>query len=393
MSGFQQRSFAAFYVIGAVLIGGAGLFTWKYFKSQEAAEQEQAKVRVAQLAAGPSVTIAKAQRGPNVRKLNLVGEALPYQSTTVFSKVSGYLSRITVDVGDVVKAGQLIAEIQAPEIDAQIATIATGLENKVRLARRTRELTQAGFFSQQASDNAENDVRVARSQISELRTLGGYRLVKAPFSGVVVNRYADVGAMVTNAAANQTAALPLVTIADASRLKVTVFAEQADAPSVKPGLEVEIVDASAPERKVQGKVTRVSGELDARTRTRRTEVEFDNANGDFVPGSFVNVAVLIPATSYIEVPAGALVTRDKKTWVATVDGSKTAHFVPIAIAGTDGKVLRIASGLEEGTPVIVSPPASLADGGKVDPQQPPGSPGAGAPAKSAAPEPGKSPAK
>lgn len=393
MSGFQQRSFAAFYVIGAVLIGGAGLFTWKYFKSQEAAEQEQAKVRVAQLAAGPSVTVAKAQRGPNVRKLNLVGEALPYQSTTVFSKVSGYLSRITVDVGDVVKAGQLIAEIQAPEIDAQIATIATGLENKVRLARRTRELTQAGFFSQQASDNAENDVRVARSQISELRTLGGYRLVKAPFSGVVVNRYADVGAMVTNAAANQTAALPLVTIADASRLKVTVFAEQADAPAVKPGLEVEIVDASAPERKVQGKVTRVSGELDARTRTRRTEVEFDNANGDFVPGSFVNVSVLIPATSYIEVPAGALVTRDKKTWVATVDGSKTAHFVPIAIAGTDGKVLRIASGLEEGTPVIVSPPASLADGGKVDPQQPPGSPGAEAPAKSAAPEPGKSPAK
>lgn len=393
MSGFQQRSFAISYVIGAVLIGGAGLFTWKYFKGQEAAEQEQAKARAAQLAAGPSVTVAKARRGPDIRKLNLVGEAVPYQSTTVFSKVSGYLSRITVDVGDVVKAGQLIAEIQAPEIDAQIATIATGLENKVRLAQRTRELTQAGFFSQQASDNAENDVRVARSQISELRTLGGYRLVKAPFSGVVVNRYADVGAMVTNAAANQTAALPLVTIADASRLKVTVFAEQADAPSVKPGLEVEIVDASAPERKVQGKVTRVSGELDARTRTRRTEVEFDNANGDFVPGSFVNVSVLIPATSYIEVPAGALVTRDKKTWVATVDGSKTAHFVPIAVAGTDGKVLRIASGLEEGAPVIVSPPASLADGGKVDPQQPPGSPGAGTPAKAAAPEPGKPPAK
>lgn len=366
-----QRSFVLFYVIGFVLIAAAGGTAWKFWKGREALEAAQAKEKAAQLAAGPSLAVAKAAFGPTVRKLQLVGEAQPLQTTTLYSKVSGYLSSITVDVGDTVKAGQLISEIQAPEIDAQIATIAAGLENKRALARRARELARQGFFSQQALDNAENDVRVAQAQIGELRTQAGFRTVKAPFAGVVTNRFVDPGALVQNAQTNQATAQPIVTIADVSRLKVTVFAEQGDAPNVKSGLEAEVVDAAAPERKVVGRITRVSGELDARTRTRRVEIEFDNADGTFLPGSFVNVAIMIPATSYLEVPAGALVTRDKKTLVAVVDADNHVHFTPIVVAGTDGKIIRIASGLNEGTPVAVGPPSSLADGGKITPQVPP----------------------
>jgi len=380
MSGSQPRSFAIFLVIGVVLLGASALYAWRHFTAEQTAREEQARTRAAQLAAGPGVTVATAGRGPAVRRLNLVGEAVPFQTTTVYSKVSGYLSRITVDVGDQVRAGQLIAEIQAPEIDAQIATITAGLDNKTRLAQRARDLAQAGFFSQQALDNAENDVRVARAQIAELRTLGGYRVVKAPFAGVVTNRYADIGALVTSAAGNQAAALPLVTIADPARLKVTVFVEQADAPSVAISLEAEVVDAAAPDRRVSGKVTRVSGELDARSRTRRVEVEFDNAAQTFVPGSFVNVALLIPAVSHVEVPAAALLTRDRKPMVAVVDAARQVRFVPIVVAGTDGKVLRIASGLEEGAVVVVNPPASLANGARVDPRQPPSAAGVKPPA-------------
>ena len=372
MADSRPRSFGMFLVIGTLIIGAAGFYGWHYFKSRETVQAEQARAKAAQLAAGPSVGVAVSQRGPNVRKLNLVGEVVPWRTTTIFSKVSGYLSRITVDVGDAVKAGQVLAEIQAPEIDAQIATIAAGLDNKNRLAQRARELTRAGFFSAQALDNAENEVRVARSQIAELRTLGGYRVVKAPFTGTVTNRFADEGAMVTNAVSSQSAALPLVTLADTTHLKVTVFAEQADAPSIGAGLVAEVIDASAPERKVMGKVVRLAGELDTRTRTRRIEVEFDNAQGTFVSGSFVNVSVMIPATSYIEVPAGALVTRDKKTWVAVVDENRTARFLPVIVAGTDGKILRIASGLDAGATVAVSPPASLTDGSRVDPHPIPG---------------------
>lgn len=139
-----QRSFVVFYVIGFVLIAVAGGAVWKFWKGREALEAAQAKEKAEQLAAGPSLAVVKAAPGPSVRKLALVGEAQPIQTTTLYSKVSGYLSRITVDVGDVVKAGQLISEIQAPEIEAQIATIAAGLENKRALARRARELTQIG---------------------------------------------------------------------------------------------------------------------------------------------------------------------------------------------------------------------------------------------------------
>lgn len=369
-----NRSFGVFYVIGIVLIAVAAGAWWYFLKGRAVKEAEETRTKAAQLAAGPNVTVAKSQRGPNVRRLTLVGEALPVKSTTLYSKVGGYLARINVDVGDRVAAGQVIAEIQSPELDAQIATITTSLENKRQIARRTEDLAKQGFYSQQTLDNANTDVRVAESQINEIRTLATYRTIRAPFAGVVTGRFADPGALVTNAASNQTAALPLVTVADTSRLKVTVYVEQADAPYAKPGLDVEVVDAATPDRKVTAKVTRVSGELDARTRTLRTEVEFDNRAGVFVAGSFVNVSLLIPATSYIEVPAGALINRDKKTWVATIDADNKAHLVPITMAGTDGKVLRIASGLDEGVTVAVSPPAGLADGAKVNPQQPPGTP-------------------
>lgn len=370
----QTRSFGVFYVIGAVILLGTGGLAWKYFHDKADAEARQAKEKTEKLAAGPAVVVAKAVQGPNVRKLNLVGEAVPAQSTVVYSRVGGYLKRILVDVGDSVKAGQVIAEIEQPELDAQVTTIATDLDNKRRLAQRARELHQQGFFSKQALDNAENDVRVAQARIGELRTLAGYRTVRAPFAGTVTERFVDIGALVTNASSNQTSAQPIVAIAQTQRLKVTVYAEQAEAPVVRPGLDVEIVDAAAAERRVAAKITRVSGELDTRTRTRRAEVEFDNPDGLFLPGGFVNVALAIPATSFVEVPAGALVTKDKKTFVAIVDDQKKVHFLPIEVAGTDGKVLRVAKGLEVGTPVAVSPPAGLAEGAKIDPQQPPGAP-------------------
>jgi len=386
----QRGSFVVFLIIGIALIVAAGGGVLYYSKAREAREAGEARAKAEKAAAGINVTVAKAQKGPNFRKINLVGEALPHKSVTLYSKVSGYLTRINVDVGDVVKQGQVIAEITSPELDAQVATINAGLTNKRQIAKRTRELAGAGFFSQQALDTADTEVRVAEAQISEVRTLSSYRTLRAPFAGVVTARYADPGALVTNAASNQTSALPLVTIADTAKLKITVYAEQAEAPAIKVGLDVDVIDAAAPERKVSGKIARTSGELDARTRTLRTEVEFDNSDGRFVAGSFVNASLLIPATSYIEVPAGALVTKDKKPFVVVVGMDGLAHFVPIVVAGTDGKMLRIASGVDEGTVVAVSPPASLAEGAKLNPQAPPGAPPA-PPKPAEAPKPAEPP--
>ncbi len=379
MNGSEQRSFFIFYVLGTLLVLGIAGGVYYVWKTKQTHEADEARGRAAALEAGPTVTVAAAARGPNLRKLLLVGEALPYNTTTLYSKVSGYLSKITVDVGDHVKAGQLIAEIQSPEIDQQIETATVALDNKRRIYKRNKDLATKGFFSEQALDTAETDVKVAESQLSELRTLSRYRVLTAPFSGVVTQRYADQGALVQNAATNQVSALPVVTIADVSRLKVSVYVEQGEAPNVKPGQDAEIVDASNAERRATGKVTRTGGELDPRTRTMLTEVDFDNSKGQFVAGSFVNVSLLVPAISYVEVPATALISRDKKTLVAVVGADNRVTLHPITVASTDGKVLRVASGLNEGDKVVLSLPTTVADGGKVNPAPAPGAPAAPAP--------------
>jgi RND family efflux transporter MFP subunit len=374
VNGSGQRSFFIFYVLGTLLvlaIAGGVYYVWHGKQQREA---EEARGRAAALEAGPSVMVAVAARGPNLRKLLLVGEALPYNTTTLYSKVSGYLAKITVDVGDRVKSGQLIAEIQSPEIDQQIETATVALDNKRRSYQRTRDLATKGFFSEQALDSAETDVKVAESQLSELRTMSRYRTLRAPFSGVVTQRFADPGALVQNAATNQVSALPVVTISDTSRLKVSVYVEQGEAPNVKPGLDAEIVDASNAERRGKGKVTRIAGELDPRTRTLLTEVDFDNSKGQFVAGSFVNVSLLVPATSYLEVPAPALITRDKKALVAVVGADNRVTLRPITVASTDGKVLRVAAGVNEGEKVVLNLPTTVADGGKVNPVPAPGAP-------------------
>jgi len=360
-----QRSFFVFYVVAAVFVLGLCGGVYYVWQNKQHKEAEEARARAAQAEAGPAVAVATAVRGPSSRKINLVGEALPATTATLYAKVSGYLNRIAVDTGDRVKAGQFIAEIQSPEIDQQITTARVGLENKQRLLKRGRELAEQGFFSQQTLDNAETEVQVAQSQLDELRTMSGYRTLKAPFAGVVTARFADPGALVTNAASNQTSALPLVTISDVSRLKVTVYVEQSEAPNVKIGTEAEIVDAASPERRVKGRVARVSGELDPKTRTLLSEVDFDNGKGQFLPGSFVNVSLVIPSTSYVEVPVPALVVRDKKNLVATLTADNHIRLVPINVAGTDGKMVRIADGLDEGERVVLGLPNTLADGSRV----------------------------
>jgi membrane fusion protein, multidrug efflux system len=382
----SQRSFVVFYVVAAVFIIAAAALVWYLWQDKQKQAAEEAQRRAAAVAAGPTVTLAQAVRGPNLRRVTLVGEALPYKSATLYSKVSGYLTKMAVDVGSRVNAGQLIAEIQSPEIDHQMHTAQVALDNKRRVLQRTRDLATQGFFSQQSLENAETDVRVAESQLAELRTMGAYRTLKAPFSGVITQRFADPGALVTNASSNQSAALPLVTLADVSQLRVSVYVEQGEAPNVRPGLEAEIVDGANVQRKAQGKVARVSGELDPRTRTLLAEVDFDNRDGKFVAGSFVNVTLLIPATSYIEVPAAALITREKKNFVGVVDANNKVELRPIDLAGTDGKVLRIAGGLNEGERVALSLPASIADGAQVNPAPQPGAPAAAPPKAAAAPQ-------
>ena len=361
----RQGSFFGFYLFGALLVAvGAGtVYYFWHAKQSELVTQLIERAAIAE--AGPTVVVAVSTPGPTVRKLTLLGEALPYKTATLYAKVSGYLTRIAVDKGDHVKAGQFIAEITSPELDHQYDSAVADLDNKRRLAKRTRELADQHFFSEQAAEDAETNVRLAEQQVAGIKALTSYKVLTAPFAGVVTARYADVGALVTNATSNQSSALPVVTVSDPSRLRVTVYVDQSEAPNVHIGTPAEVVDAANVARQGMGKVARVAGELDTRTRTQLTEVDFDNSKGEFIPGSFVNVNLLIPAKSYVEVPAPALVMRDGKRMVAVVGPDSHIKLTPINVAGTDGKVIRIESGLEENVRVALNLPNTVADGAKV----------------------------
>ena len=150
------------------------------------------------------------------------------------------------------------------------------------------------------------------------------------------------------------------------------------------------MDASNAVRQGTGKVARVAGELDPRTRTQLTEVDFDNSKGEFIPGSFVNVSLLIPAKSYVEVPAAALIMREGKRMVAVIGPDSHIKFTPINVAGTDGKVIRVESGLEENVRVALNLPNTVADGAKVTAAGTPSPPPAATAAASSPPAGGKS---
>jgi RND family efflux transporter MFP subunit len=391
MAAMQRRrdSFLVFYVIAFVLVAAASVAVWWFWQAKQNHLAEDAKTRAAQLDAGPTVVTGQSGRGSAARKINLTGELRPWKATTLYSKVGGYLSKITVDVGDRVRAGQLIAEVQAPELESAYKSTLSEMENRERVAKRTKDLADKGFFSQQALDNADTDVRTSRGRVDTLRSQMGYRSLYAPYAGVVTGRYVDAGALITNAANNQTSSQPVVTIADPSKLRVSVYLEQVDARYVHPGIEAEIIDTANPTQRIKATVSRVAGELDPRTRTLLAEVDVDNRAGTFIPGSFVNVSLAVPQTSFIEVPASALVVRDRKNYVAVLEADNHIRLTPIEIAGTDGASVKIASGIGEGVRVVLSLANTVPDGAKVNPAASPAAP-VSQPAATAAPA-GKAP--
>ncbi|HEX9451871.1 MAG TPA: efflux RND transporter periplasmic adaptor subunit [Burkholderiales bacterium] len=387
MAAMQRRrdSFMVFYIVAFVLVAVAGAAVWWFWQDKQSHLADETKTRAAQLDAGPTVVMGQSTRGSAARKINLTGELRPWKATTLYSKVGGYLSKITVDVGDRVHAGQLIAEVQAPELEAEYKSTVSEMENRERQALRTRDLAAKGFFSQQALDNADTDVRTARGRVDTLRSQMGYRSLYAPYAGVVTGRYVDPGALITNAANNQSSSQPVVTVSDPSKLRVSVYVEQVDAHFIQPGLDAEIIDTASPARRIKAKVSRVAGELDSKTRTLLAEVDFDNREATFIPGSFVNVSLMVPQTSYIEVPASALVVRDRKNFVAVLEADSHIKLTPIEIAGTDGASVKIASGLGEGVRVVLSLANTVPDGAKVNPAAAPAAAAPQPAAKAAAP--------
>lgn len=346
-----------------VLIAVAGTV---FYMRQTSAGLANAKAAIdADVSRGPRIVVAPVVQGPQFRTLQLLGDARPYLTATIFAKVSGYLKTVHVDKGDQVSTGQIVAEIDSAELDSQYVSAATDLTQKEKIHLRLQELLRSNNTSQQAAEQAETNYRLAQESVRNLSIMRSYQTLKAPFDGTVVARFADPGALVQAATTNQASSLPVMQIVDNSKLRIGVFVEQRDVASVKVGDEVEIVDAANPDRKRKAQVSRTAGTLDPRTRTLFVEIDVDNSDRFLVPGSFVYVNMRLPVKSFLQIPVAAMFQRGGVQQVAVVGEDATLSFRPIKIASTDGAVINVLEGVKLGEKVGLNVSSELTQGAKV----------------------------
>lgn len=303
--------------------------------------------------------------------LTLPGLLTPVQQTVVHPQASGYVKRYLADLGDVVTAGQTLAEIDTPTLDQDLlasrARVAQA-EAQLTLAQindeRSQKMVAQGIVSQQRADvdataaqAAVADVGVARAALRGLQAQAGYKKVTAPFAGRITSRSAEIGQLVDGSAA-------LFTLADTSTLRVTVQVPQANMRGVAADLKAQVSLREYPGEHFEGRVTRTAGALDA-ARTLTTEVRLPNTDGRLLAGASVDVVLTVPNLAQaVLIPANALIVNSKGTQVARVEG-EAVKLVAVRLGRDLGKQIEIIEGLKTGDRVALSPPDTVQDGQKL----------------------------
>jgi RND family efflux transporter MFP subunit len=355
-----------FYLVGtlAILAAGGAVVHFHLIRDQEIGTVREAKANVAEL--GPRIEVVTTAAGPKERIIKLLGDVRSGASTTLYGKVAGYLKTIHVDKGDRVEGGQVLAEVESPELEQQFAAASADLAHKQRNLARIRGLYEKGNATQVALLQAETDATVSENNVAVLGTTKAYQVLRAPYRGRVTARFIDPGMLVTNAQTNFVSAMPLLTISDDTKVRVYAYLQQADVPFVHVGDVAEVSDASNPERKKAATITRMTGELEQRTRTMLIEVHIDNADNYFVPGSFAYVTLHVPVHSYPQIPVTALLTRGNENVVAVLENN-TVQFRPVKVASTDGSIVSLADGLKPGEKIAINVPDEVTNGSRVQP--------------------------
>jgi len=364
MDKLRESRSSRLYVFGGglVLIAALAAAYFHFARNHDVTAVREAKALVADL--GPRIEIVTTKEGPQTRIIKLLGDVRSANSATLYAKVAGYLKTMNVDKGDRVETGQIIGEIESQEVEQQYAGAAADLANKRRNLARLKELYAKGNTTQVAVLQAETDATISENAVGVLGTTRSYQTIKAPFPGRVTARFADPGALVTNAQTNFVSAMPLVTISDDSRVRVYAYLQQADVPYVHVGDIAEVSDASNPDRTRIASVTRMTGELDPKTRTMLIEVHIDNKDGFFVAGSFAYVTLKVPVKSYPQIPVTALLTRGNENVVAVLDNN-VVRFRSVKVALTDGSIISLSEGLKPGEKIAINVPDEVTDGSRI----------------------------
>jgi RND family efflux transporter MFP subunit len=376
-------------VVVLCVIGGA--FAFGYFRRKAHGEVPMGAAEIR----ATRVEVLKPATQSSDRALSLPGTVKPLEQTQVYARVTGYVRTWKVDIGDKVTAGQLLAEIDTPEVDAQLSqaraqlavakaavTQATaqrnyskssssrtvGLADQQLVSSAQVEQTQAQAATDEALvTSAESNVAAQEANVRRLLDLESFTKVTAPFAGTVTQRSVDRGALVRDGATT-----PMFTVVATDPLRIFIEVPQSVAASVRPDTAATVTVREAPGRAFKGKVTRSAGSLDPDLHTMLTEVQVPNPDGALLPGMYVQVALNLSVPHRVlELPATALYNDAQGLRVAVVDAGGKVHFAPITIERDSGATFQVATGLTGDERVIKIAVPSLAEGDVVEVVTPP----------------------
>lgn len=361
--------FGVVAAIGAVLLVVTGI---------RAREDSDAKLREwTDTQAIPSVAVVLPDAKVLHNTLDLPGRLEAYYRAPIFARVSGYLKSWSADIGAKVTAGQVIAEIEAPDLDQQLLQARADLASAEASAKlseatlnRRKTLIASNFVSMQEIDertadlsNKNGSVKADQANVERLEALAGYKKITVPFDGIVTSRDTDVGALIN---AGGTTGPAMFVVSDIKKLRVYVNVPQNYVPQIKIGAKAVISMPEYPNRTFEATVEASSQSVDVASGTTRMQLGLDNSKGELMPGGYANVRMSLARDGVpLHIPASALIFNQNGLRVATVGPDDKVLFKTVTIARDLGRDIELASGISPDDRIIAAPPDGIADGDQV----------------------------
>ncbi len=376
-----------FAVIVLVVLGAFTLFQRR--------SQYQALAKETEVRSVPTVAVIHPVTEPTEEGLVLPGSMQAYVESPIYARTNGYLKKWYRDIGSRVQKGELLADIDTPEVDQQLIQAKADLETSQAnanlshiTATRFGDLIKTDSVSKQEVDNATGDlaakqatVASAQANVHRLSELESFKHIYAPFSGVITRRNVDIGTLIN--AGNGGSTQLLFTLAQTDPLRVYVSVPESAAPSIRPGLPAHLELTQFPGRKFQGKVVRSAEAIDPTSRTLLTEVDVPNKTGELLPGGYAQVHLDVQvASARLQVPVNALLFRSEGLRAVVVGADHKLHLQQLTIGRDYGVSLEVLQGLQGSDWIVVNPADSLEDGQQVNVKEVSATPAPGASAPS-----------
>jgi RND family efflux transporter MFP subunit len=373
--GQQRPQKKLLWALGAVVLCVAGI-VFLGIRSRVAAESRLKNAT--NQAATPVVQVIYPQPGAPTQEIVLPGSTQAFIDTPIYARTNGYLKRWYFDIGARVKQGQLLAEIETPEIDQQLEQARSDFETaeaNLQLAKTTADrwqfLVKSGSVSKQETDQAVSNLAgmkaaadASAANVRRLEQLQSFERIYAPFDGVVTQRNTDVGDLIDAGASAQPQ--QLFHMAAIHDLRVYVPVPEVYAPAARVGASADLTLDEYPGETFRGKLVRTSNSIDASSRTLLVEVDVENPAGKLLPGAYVFVHLKVPIEARsVTIPSSALLFRREGLQVGLVRNGQ-ADLVPVKIGRDYGSTVEIVSGLQASDQVILDPADSLVSGARVE---------------------------